>query len=56
MTVGWNKLVVLIALFAAVLAVSACQNRPGDNAYGRYPNSTLHPTTSDDDWFKDIGV
>jgi hypothetical protein len=56
MPIGWTKFAVAAVLFGAVLALSACQNRPGYNAYGRYPNDTLRPTTSDDDWFKDIGV
>ena len=58
MTLGWSKLVLAMTLVAAAVALSACQSRPGDHAYGRYPgnNDTLHPTTSDDDWFKDIGV
>jgi hypothetical protein len=58
MSLGWSKLVLAMALMGAALVLSACQSRPGDHAYGRYPsnNDTLHPTTSDEDWFKDIGI
>lgn len=59
MTVPWTKLAAATALVGAVLALSACQNRPGYNAYGRYQkDSVTNPSTSatsDSDWFKDIG-
>jgi hypothetical protein len=58
MTMVWTRLIVALAMIGAVLVLSACQSRPGDNAYGRYPHSsgTMKPTDSDEDWWKDIGV
>lgn len=59
MTVSWSKLAIATALVGAVLALAACQNRPGYNAYGRYqtggPITPSNSATSDTDWFKDIG-
>jgi hypothetical protein len=59
MTVSLNKLAMAISLVGAILALTACQSRPGYNAYGRYQNSSAttpsNSATSDTDWFKDIG-
>lgn len=43
----------VMALVGATMALTACQNRPGQNAYGRYPTDTLTPSNGDTDWFKD---
>lgn len=48
--------VTAIALLGATLFLAACESRPGDKAYGRYPaGDSMTPRTSDSDWFKDIG-
>jgi hypothetical protein len=58
MKARWCRLAVMVALVSAIMALAACQNRPGYNAYGRYSTGALEPSksaTSDTEWYKDIG-
>jgi hypothetical protein len=58
MKARWCRLAMVAVLVGATLGLAACQNRPGYNAYGRYPTGTMEPSksaTSDTDWYKDIG-
>lgn len=60
MTTRWITLAAALALLGASLALAACQNHPGYNAYGRYPTTnTTAPSNSadsDTDWYKDRGL
>jgi len=58
MIMRWSVLTLTISLLGAILALSACANQPGDNAYGRYSNpssskSSIEPYN--EDYYKDHG-
>lgn len=55
--IRWSVFLAVLALFGMGMALSACQDRPGDNAYGRYSNpdsSAIQPYN--EDWYKDRGM
>lgn len=59
MIAHWSKLIIVLALLSAVVALSACANQPGSNAYGRNANpgsskSSIEPYT--EDYYKNRGM
>jgi hypothetical protein len=53
MKLHWGILVAMLALFGAGVALSACSNTPGSNAYGRYSDSNDKKAQPyDGDWYK----
>ena len=53
MIIRWSVLILALMLLGMTVALSACADHPGTNAYGRYTNPGKGIEPYNEDYYKD---